>query len=136
MTFKKSFICTTNVYTGKSTSTCMKHLWLLRTTFYTWSPESSWSFWQIHRLIDESRFVKDEIGSFILLFLIFISIWQFQAAILQQTAEYIYQLEQEKTRLLLQKIQLKKLTSWATSLYSLPQQKVCQYCNLKHSLKQ
>lgn len=55
------------------------------------------------------------IGSFILLFLIFISIWQFQAAILQQTAEYIYQLEQEKTRLLSQNSQLKRL-------YSLSQQ--------------
>ena len=59
-----------------------------------------------------------------------------KANILQLTDEDIYQLEQEKTRLLLQKIQLKRLTSWATSLYSLPQQKVCQYCNLKHSLKQ
>ena len=48
-------------------------------------------------------------------FLIFISIWQFQAAILQQTAEYIYQLEQEKTRLLSQNSQLKRL-------YSLSQQ--------------
>ena len=55
------------------------------------------------------------VGSFILLFLIFISIWQFQAAILQQTAEYIYQLEQEKTRLLSQNSQLKRL-------YSLSQQ--------------
>lgn len=33
----------------------------------------------------------------------------FQAAILQQTAEYIYQLEQEKTRLLSQNCQLKRL---------------------------
>lgn len=32
-----------------------------------------------------------------------------QAAILQQTAEYIYQLEQEKTRLLSQNCQLKRL---------------------------
>ena len=39
----------------------------------------------------------------------------FQAAILQQTAEYIYQLEQEKTRLLSQNSQLKRL-------YSLSQQ--------------
>ena len=40
---------------------------------------------------------------------------KFQAAILQQTAEYIYQLEQEKTRLLSQNSQLKRL-------YSLSQQ--------------
>jgi hypothetical protein len=33
----------------------------------------------------------------------------FQAAILQQTAEYIYQLEQEKTSLLSQNCQLKRL---------------------------
>lgn len=33
----------------------------------------------------------------------------FQAAILQQTAEYIYNLEQEKTRLLSQNCQLKRL---------------------------
>ncbi len=33
----------------------------------------------------------------------------FQAAILQQTAEYIYTLEQEKTRLLQQNSQLKRL---------------------------
>jgi len=32
-----------------------------------------------------------------------------QAAILQQTAEYIYQLEQEKTQLLSQNCQLKRL---------------------------
>ena len=32
-----------------------------------------------------------------------------QAAILQQTADYIYQLEQEKTRLLAQNSQLKRL---------------------------
>merc|ERR1712062_717074 len=38
-----------------------------------------------------------------------------KAAILQQTAEYIYQLEQEKTRLLAQNSQLKRL-------YSLSQQ--------------
>ena len=41
--------------------------------------------------------------------------YSFQAAILQQTAEYIYQLEQEKTRLLSQNSQLKRL-------YSLSQQ--------------
>jgi transcription factor AP-4 len=35
----------------------------------------------------------------------------FQAAILQQTAEYIYQLEQEKTRLLSQNCQLKRLVN-------------------------
>lgn len=34
-----------------------------------------------------------------------------QAAILQQTAEYIYSLEQEKTRLLTQNCQLKRLIS-------------------------
>ena len=34
-----------------------------------------------------------------------------QAAILQQTAEYIYSLEQEKTRLLSQNCQLKRLLS-------------------------
>lgn len=34
-----------------------------------------------------------------------------QAAILQQTAEYIYQLEQEKTRLLSQNCQLKRLVN-------------------------
>lgn len=33
----------------------------------------------------------------------------FQAAILQQTAEYIYQLEQQKTQLLSQNLQLKRL---------------------------
>jgi hypothetical protein len=33
----------------------------------------------------------------------------FQAAILQQTAEYIYQLEQEKTSLLSQNCQLKRV---------------------------
>ena len=35
----------------------------------------------------------------------------FQAAILQQTAEYIYQLEQEKTQLLSQNCQLKRLVN-------------------------
>jgi transcription factor AP-4 len=35
----------------------------------------------------------------------------FQAAILQQTAEYIYQLEQEKTSLLSQNCQLKRLVN-------------------------
>lgn len=35
----------------------------------------------------------------------------FQAAILQQTAEYIYSLEQEKTRLLSQNCQLKRLVN-------------------------
>lgn len=34
-----------------------------------------------------------------------------QAAILQQTAEYIYSLEQEKTRLLSQNCQLKRLVN-------------------------
>lgn len=34
-----------------------------------------------------------------------------QAAILQQTAEYIYQLEQEKTQLLSQNCQLKRLVN-------------------------
>lgn len=34
-----------------------------------------------------------------------------QAAILQHTADYIYQLEQEKTRLLSQNCQLKRLVS-------------------------
>ena len=37
--------------------------------------------------------------------------YPFQAAILQQTAEYIYTLEQEKTRLLSQNSQLKRLLS-------------------------
>lgn len=41
-------------------------------------------------------------------FLIFV--W-LQAAILQQTAEYIYQLEQEKTQLLAQNCQLKRLVN-------------------------
>ena len=40
-----------------------------------------------------------------------ISHFHFQAAILQQTAEYIYTLEQEKTRLLSQNSQLKRLLS-------------------------
>lgn len=43
------------------------------------------------------------ISSFVLLFT--------QAAILQHTADYIYQLEQEKTRLLSQNCQLKRLVS-------------------------
>lgn len=38
-------------------------------------------------------------------------IYLFQAAILQQTAEYIYSLEQEKTRLLSQNCQLKRLVN-------------------------
>lgn len=38
-----------------------------------------------------------------------ISLIHLQAAILQQTAEYIYQLEQEKTRLLSQNCHLKRL---------------------------
>jgi len=38
-----------------------------------------------------------------------IVVWFFQAAILQQTAEYIYTLEQEKTRLLSQNCQLKRI---------------------------
>lgn len=42
-------------------------------------------------------------------FIIFFSLFLFQAAILQQTAEYIYALEQEKTRLLSQNCQLKRL---------------------------
>lgn len=37
--------------------------------------------------------------------------YHFQAAILQQTAEYIYSLEQEKTRLLSQNCQLKRLVN-------------------------
>lgn len=41
----------------------------------------------------------------------FMSFFLFQAAILQQTAEYIYSLEQEKTRLLSQNCQLKRLVS-------------------------
>ena len=40
-----------------------------------------------------------------------VSFYLFQAAILQQTAEYIYSLEQEKTRLLAQNCQLKRLLS-------------------------
>ena len=43
------------------------------------------------------------------------SIPLFQAAILQQTAEYIYSLEQEKTRLLAQNCQLKRLLSLSQS---------------------
>lgn len=41
----------------------------------------------------------------------FLFIFVLQAAILQQTAEYIYQLEQEKTQLLSQNCQLKRLVN-------------------------
>ena len=48
-------------------------------------------------------------------FIDFFLILFFQAAILQQTAEYIYSLEQEKTRLLAQNCQLKRLLSLSQS---------------------
>lgn len=44
----------------------------------------------------------------------------FQAAILQQTAEYIFSLEQEKTRLLQQNAQLKRFIQVPSWLFSLP----------------
>lgn len=42
---------------------------------------------------------------------IILLLFMLQAAILQQTAEYIYQLEQEKTQLLSQNCQLKRLVN-------------------------
>lgn len=61
-------------------------------------------FWHKRSHLQQPKKYHDEARNNCFLFML-------QAAILQQTAEYIYQLEQEKTQLLSQNCQLKRLVN-------------------------